>query len=81
MLLFVEETEGACYSDVLGHTMKNRIVASDASVSAALNYFTELGLLSRRVSQERPIRTTYSPAEKGKKILKVFQGTGTALIP
>ncbi len=70
ILLFIVEKGEAHYSEVLSYVMTNRIVASDTTVTAALNYFTESGLLKRRISQERPIRTTYSVSEKGKQLAR-----------
>ena len=70
ILLFVEEKGQARYSEVLDYVVTNKIVASDATVTAALNYFTELGLLKRRTSQERPVRTNYSLSKKGKLLAK-----------
>lgn len=58
------------YNDVLRYLLENRIISSRASVTIILNGLTDLGLLERNVSQDRPIRTTYKVSKKGNIVLK-----------
>ena len=70
ILNHVIENENVHYNDVLRHCLEKQIVSSRASVTIILNGLTELGLLDRKVSQTRPIRTTYSVSKKGKTVMK-----------
>ncbi len=70
ILLFVSRKEAARYSGILEYMLSNKHVKSDATVTQALNAFTDLGLLRRRISQERPIRTSYELTEKGKEFVR-----------
>lgn len=70
ILFFIKEKDEAHYSDVLEYVTKNKLVRSDATVTKALNTFTSLGLLRRRISQDRPIRTTYDLSKEGEEFIK-----------
>mgnify|MGYP003748213737 CR=1 FL=1 len=70
ILLYVESHENIHYNEILKDAMKNNIVGSRASITIILNNLTDLGLLRRIVSQNRPIRTTYKVTNKGKIIIK-----------
>lgn len=70
VLQYLKENEGMHYNDILRYLLENKIVNSRASVTIILNGLTDLELLERNVSQERPIRTTYKISKKGNIIIK-----------
>ena len=70
ILLFVKDRREAHYSEVLGYVTKNKLARSDATVTQALNALTTLGLFRRRISQERPIRTTYELTKEGEEFVR-----------
>lgn len=70
LLLHISSNEAIHYNDVLKHAITNKIVKSRASITIILNDLTDLGILDRTVSQDRPIRTTYKVSNKGKIVIK-----------
>lgn len=73
VLLYVKEKGEIHYADVLDHAIKAKIVESRATVTVILNGLTDLGLLERKVSQKRPIRTTYKLGDRGLQVLHYLQ--------
>ncbi len=69
ILLYVSKEGTVHYSDVLQYVSKNKIVRSDATVTKGLNFLSDHGLVARKISQGRPIRTTYELTDKGKKFV------------
>jgi len=67
---YITKNENIHYNDVLKHCLEKQIVRSRASVTIILNGLTELEVLERKVSQTRPIRTTYNISKKGKTVMK-----------
>ena len=72
ILLHVRDNPGAHYNEVLRHSLEKKIVGGRASITIILNGLTDLGLLERTISQDRPIRTTYHVTDKGNKTIKCF---------
>ena len=66
----IGENDNVHYNDVLRYSLEKRIVSSRASVTIILNGLTDLELLERKVSQTRPIRTTYKVSKKGKSVIR-----------
>ena len=60
------------YNEVLDVAISKKIVSSKASITIILNGLTNLQLLDRSISEQRPIRTTYSITKLGKQVLKNF---------
>lgn len=58
------------YNDVMKYAMSSKIVNSRASVTIALNALTDLDVLDRTVSAQRPVRTTYRLNKKGRAVLQ-----------
>lgn len=72
VLVFVSEKGSVGYADILKYCLEGKIVQSRGTVPTILNGLTDLGLLERTVSTERPVRTRYSLTEKGKRILELL---------
>jgi len=70
VLGYIKEHPEMHYNDVLRYLLENKIISSRASVTIILNGLTDLGVLERNVSQDRPIRTTYKVSRKGNTVLK-----------
>ena len=70
ILGYIAKNNGIHYNDALRYCMEKQIIQSRASVTIILNGLTELGLVTREISQTRPIRTTYTINKKGTKTLK-----------
>ena len=70
IFLFVEGAgeSGVHYNDVLRYALSHKVVESRASVTAALNALTDLKMLERTVSSERPVRTIYRTSKRGKAV-------------
>ena len=73
ILKYLKEHENLHYNDILRYSLENKIVGGRASITIILNGLTDLGLLHRTVSQERPIRTTYKVTENGTRVIKNFK--------
>lgn len=69
ILKHIKKHKSAHYNDVLNYAIDNSVVSSKASITIILNGLTNLGLLERTVTDERPIRTSYSLSKDGEKIL------------
>lgn len=70
ILNYIAEKKTVHYNEVLRHAMDKKIVDSRASITIILNGLTNLGLLERKVTDERPIRTNYSVSKNGHQIIK-----------
>ena len=70
ILLYIKNHENIHYNEVLQYAIKNKVVNSRASITIILNELTDIGVLERTVSQNRPIRTTYKVSNKGKLVIK-----------
>lgn len=68
-LKHVKKRRSIHYNEVLNYAIDNKIVSSKASITIILNGLTNLGLLERKVTDDRPIRTLYSLTKDGEKIL------------
>ena len=73
VLVHVKDNPDVHYNEVLKHSLEKRVVGGRASITIILNGLTDMGLLDRVISQDRPIRTTYNITEKGNKVLKHFK--------
>ena len=73
MLMYVKEKGEVHYADVLDYAIREKVVDSRSTVTVILNGLTDLNLLERKVSQERPIRTTYKLGNKGMQVLQRLQ--------
>ncbi len=54
--------------------MSNKIVKSRASVNTTMARLTDLGLLERKITQDRPIRTGYKVSKKGYNVIRHLNG-------
>ena len=70
VLQYVNKKEVIHYNDILQYAVGENIIKSRSSVTIILNGLTEMGFLTRTVSNARPIRTTYSVSKKGQHVLK-----------
>lgn len=70
ILNYIAEKKTVHYNEVLRHAIDKKIVDSRASITIILNGLTNLGLLERKVTDERPIRTNYSVSKNGHQIIK-----------
>jgi DNA-binding HxlR family transcriptional regulator len=61
------------FNDVLNLALSSKMVNSRSQVIAIMNGLTDLGLLERKVSERRPLRTTYSVSKKGRNILNLLR--------
>jgi DNA-binding HxlR family transcriptional regulator len=61
------------YNEVLKHAHSDKIVRSRSQITVILNALTDLGLLKRNVSVNRPVRTTYTLSDKGKELTQLFK--------
>lgn len=73
-LQHVRDNENIGYNSMLQHAISNKIVKSKASVNTTITKLTDLGLLERTVTQDRPIRTSYKISEKGYDVIKHLDG-------
>lgn len=70
IFVFISERGEVHYNDVMKYAMSSKIVNSRASVTIALNALTDLDVLDRTVSAQRPVRTTYRLNKKGRAVLQ-----------
>ncbi|MEP0825925.1 MAG: hypothetical protein HRF40_10600 [Nitrososphaera sp.] len=61
------------FNDVLNHALSSKMVDSRSQVISIMNGLTDLGLLERKVSEKRPLRTTYTVSKKGHAVLHHFE--------
>ena len=69
VLKFIKKQKSVYYNDVVNFATQEKIVSSQASVTIILNGLTNLELVKREVTDERPVRTLYSLTKNGEKIL------------
>ena len=65
VLDFMGDKDWLHYSEILEHCMIKRIVDSRATVTTIVNGLTDLGLLDRKVTATRPVRTQYKLSNIG----------------
>ncbi len=73
-LLHIRDNENIGYNSVSQYVMSNKIVKSRASVNTTITRLTDLGLLERTITQDRPIRTGYKVSKKGYNVIKHLNG-------
>ncbi|MDE0525347.1 MAG: hypothetical protein OXI27_01930 [Thaumarchaeota archaeon] len=69
-LLFIQRSEDVGYNAILEYVTSNKIVASRASMHKTISGLTDIGLLERRITQDRPIRTGYRVSERGQRVIR-----------
>lgn len=69
-LRYIRNNEDVGYNSVLEYVTCNKIVASRASMHKSITKLTDMGLLERRIIQDRPFRTGYRVSESGYKVIK-----------
>lgn len=72
ILQYINEKGPLHYNDVLRHADENGLAKSRYQVTNVLNTLTDYGFLERKISSERPLRTTYSTTKKGKEALNLL---------
>lgn len=70
ILNYIAEKKTVHYNEVLRYALDKKVVDSRASITIILNGLTNLGLLERKVTDARPIRTNYSVSKNGHQIIK-----------
>jgi len=65
IFLYINNNANIGYNSVLEYAICSEIVKSRASVNITMARLTDLGLLERTITQERPIRTGYKVSKKG----------------
>jgi DNA-binding HxlR family transcriptional regulator len=73
VLQHIDEKGELHFNDVLNHALSTKMVNSRSQVISIMNGLTDLGLLERKVSEKRPLRTTYRVSKTGKAILNSFE--------
>ena len=73
-LLYIRNNEDVGYNSVLEYVTCNKIVASRASMHKTITKLMDIGLLERRITQDRPIRTGYRVSESGCNVIKHIDG-------
>ncbi|MDG6996948.1 MAG: winged helix-turn-helix transcriptional regulator [Nitrososphaerota archaeon] len=73
LLLYINERGQVGYNDTLKHALANKIVDSRSTVTVVLNTLTDMKIVDRTVSADRPIRTTYRLSKKGRNILPMLR--------
>lgn len=69
-LLYIGRNKDVGYNAILEYVTSNRIVASRASMHKTISGLTDIGLLERSITQDRPIRTGYRVSERGQRVMK-----------
>ena len=64
-LLHISKNENIGYNSIMQHMLSNKIVTSRASVNTTITKLTDMGLLERTITQNRPIRTGYRVSKNG----------------
>ncbi|MDE0525002.1 MAG: winged helix-turn-helix transcriptional regulator [Thaumarchaeota archaeon] len=77
-LLYIRDNEDVGYNAVLDYVICNKIVASRASMHKTITKLTDIGLLERRITQDRPVRMGYRVSEKGRRVIKYLDEIGQA---
>ncbi len=70
IFMHVKSHEGERYNTILSYALSQKLVKSRASMNTAITELSDLGLLSRKVIQSRPVRTCYSVNNTGHKVMK-----------
>lgn len=73
-LLFIKENKNVGYNSILKHILSNKIVKSRASMNATVTKLTDMGILERTITQDRPIRVSYKISERGYNVMKHLDG-------
>ena len=73
-LQYIRNNEDVGYNSILQYVVSNKIVKSRASVNITITKLTDLGLLERKIIQDRPIRTGYKVSQKGHLVIKHLDG-------
>ncbi len=78
-LLYIKDNEYIGYNAILKHVTSNKIVASRASIHKTITDLSNMKLLERKITQDRPVRTGYRVNERGHKVIKcldeIYQAT------
>jgi DNA-binding HxlR family transcriptional regulator len=69
VLNFVEEEGMVSYSDILKHCLSSKVVESRGTVPKIVDGLSDFGLIEKKVSPARPVRTSYSITQKGRDVL------------
>lgn len=73
VLRHIDEKGEVHFNDVLNHALSSKMVNSRSQVISIMNGLTDLGLLERKVSEKRPLRTTYRVSKTGSIVLQHFK--------